>query len=99
MEGWLVVASGILLIAVMAVVIRRWSRRENWGAAHRLALAGGVLLTQAWVSFYLVPSDGVSQTVNMIGDVIFTLGAILLLIAAARTIRRTRTTPTVNDDK
>jgi hypothetical protein len=47
---------GILLPIVMTVVITRWSRREGWAAAHRLALAAGTLLTYAWAASSCWPS-------------------------------------------
>lgn len=98
-QGWLAVAVGIVLIAVLAVVIRRWARREGWGDAHRLALTGGALLTYAWASFALIPFGDVSQTVNLIGDIVFTLSAILLLIVAGQTVRKPQETPTENNDR
>jgi hypothetical protein len=41
----------MVLIVVMTLLITHWSRRAGWGAAHRLALAGGAMLTGAWGAF------------------------------------------------
>ncbi|MFH5801265.1 hypothetical protein [Haladaptatus sp. CMAA 1911] len=88
-QEWLAVAFGILLIGAMILLIGSWSQRTDWGEIHRIALAGGAMLTYAWISFVLVPYGGVSKTVDLVGDVVFTLGAVLLIIVAARRVRRT----------
>ncbi|MEU4405413.1 hypothetical protein AB0F88_12860 [Streptosporangium sp. NPDC023963] len=88
-EDWWGTAAGIALIAVMAVVISRWSRGDGWGAAHRLALAGGALLTQAFIGFLLLLLHGTATTANLIGQVILVLGALTLFLVARRTVRGT----------
>ena len=89
-ETWLGVAFGLVLIAAMAVVISRWSRRAGWGAAHRLGLAGGALLTYAWGGFVLSALlYGRTDAINLIGNIVFALAAIALLAAAVRTVRKT----------
>jgi hypothetical protein len=90
-ESWLGVAFGLLLVAVMVVLITRWSRRKGWSLAHRLALAGGALLTYAWGGFVLsVLLLGRTATVDLVGQAVFVAGAVALLTAAIRTVRRTR---------
>ena len=74
---WLTVAAGCALFAVGAVLCVRWSRSRGWDAAHRLAVAGGALLTYVWVG--LLNS----------GNPIFGIGAIVLLFIAARRVRKT----------
>jgi hypothetical protein len=88
-ENWLGVAMGIVLIAVMTVVIVRWSGRAGWAAAHRLALAGGTLLTYAWVGFVLLSLEGAATPFNLIGQSFLVLGALGLLLVAGRRVRRT----------
>lgn len=83
-ENWLGVWVGGVVIVVMAVVISRWSRRAGWAAAHRLALAGGALLTYAWVGFILLSIEGAATTVNLLCQVVLVLGAAALLAVAAR---------------
>jgi hypothetical protein len=92
-ETWLGVAIGVVLIAVMTVVITRWSRRAGWGAAHRLALAAGALSTYAWAGFLLLSLEGAANTVNLIGQTVLVLGAVALLLVAGRTARRTPGVP------
>jgi hypothetical protein len=69
----------------------RWSRREGWSAAQRLALAGGALLTYAWVGFVLSALLlGRTGAVDLIGNAVFAAGAVVLLAAATRKVRRTK---------
>jgi Icc-related predicted phosphoesterase len=72
-------------IAAIAL-IWRWSRQAGWGRPHVLALAGGALLTYAWHAFPQQPSAGSTGQIDLIGNAIFALGAVLLLAAAWRGI-------------
>jgi len=83
-ESWVGFAMGVALVAVMAVVVAGWSRRAGWGAAHRLALAGGTLLTYAWGGFVLLSLEGAATTGNLLGQTVLVLGAAALLTLAAR---------------
>lgn len=88
-EDWPGVAFGLLLIAAVAGLVIRWSRRDGWGAVHRLALAGGALLTYAWLGFVLSALIlGRTGAVDLIGNAVFAAGAVALLAAAARTVRK-----------
>jgi hypothetical protein len=87
-ESWLGVAFGLLLAVAMIGLVALWSRCEGWGAAHRLALAGGALLTYAWVGFLLTGLLGRTGAIHLIGNVIFASGAIALLTVAVRTVGR-----------
>ncbi|MER5649402.1 hypothetical protein [Streptosporangium sp. NPDC002524] len=86
-EDWWGVAAGVVLLAGAAVVIGGWSRRGGWGAAHRLALAGGALLTYAFGGFVLLVLHGTANTANLTGQVILVLGALALFLVACRTVR------------
>ncbi|WP_329429263.1 hypothetical protein OG339_10690 [Streptosporangium sp. NBC_01495] len=86
-EDWWGTAVGVALLAVMTVVISRWSRGAGWGAAHRLALAGGALLTYAFGGFILLLLHGTANTVNLIGQTVLVLGTLALFLAARRTVR------------
>jgi len=87
---------GLLLLAPLygcgALLIREVARRtgRGWDAAHGLALAGGALLTYAWIGFPMAPLDESSHTVDLIGNTIFALGALVLLAAAIRTVHKTK---------
>ena len=79
------VAGMLLVLAGAASMIARWSRAAGWSAGHELAAAGGFMLTYVWYSFVQVPSVGeTSPMVDLIGNVVFGLGAICLLMAAWR---------------
>jgi hypothetical protein len=81
----------VVLFAAGIALILVWSRRAGWNERHRLAVAGGFLLTYAWYGFVQVPSVGkVTLFVDRLGDVVFGAGALLLLFLA---ISRVRTEP------
>jgi hypothetical protein len=84
--AWVVVLGFLLLSAVVVLLVRSWSARPGWGDQQRLALAGGALLTYAWHAFVESPVVPVSPAVDLIGDVVFGLGAVALLVVAARRV-------------
>jgi hypothetical protein len=83
---WRGVVLNIVLLAALAIMTSRWSAREGWGAAHRLALAGGALLTRVWFAFLVEPLGEVALYDKLIHNTVFALGALALLGAAARTV-------------
>jgi hypothetical protein len=85
---WIAVAAWFVLAGVAVGLCVRWSRRRGWGAAHRLALAAGALLTYVWLGFTQVRSLGVSFATGLIGSTVLGIGALLLLAAAARALHR-----------
>ncbi|MBD1874382.1 hypothetical protein H6F75_12890 [Nodosilinea sp. FACHB-131] len=86
--GWAIVGIYLALYALIIKFVSRWSRSKRWGDAHRLALAGGALLTYAWYGFPQPPTAGSKGTVDLIGNGIFAMGAIVLLAIANRTVRQ-----------
>ncbi len=88
LSDWSIVAFYVLIFALATVMIVRWSGRLDWGAAHRLALAGGALLTYAWHSFPEKPVIGSTGPIDLVGNALFAIVAVLLLPAASRTVRR-----------
>lgn len=88
LAGWPLVFAYLLVYGLVAVLVVRWSGRAGWGAAHRLALAGGALLTYAWHSFPESPVLGSKGTIDLIGNVVFSVLAVILLFFAARNVRR-----------
>ncbi|MFF1925623.1 hypothetical protein ACFVW8_34250 [Streptomyces sp. NPDC058221] len=76
--GWAVLLAAVLVPCV------RWARSERWSGAHRTGLAGGALLTYAWVGFEQGRYLDVSRATGLIGGAVFTAGALVLLAAAAR---------------
>lgn len=73
--------------------------KPGLGAAHRLALAGGALLTYVWVRFTHARDMGVPYATGLWGGAVFGRGATILLMAAVRALpmagRTGRTAPEV----
>jgi hypothetical protein len=67
---------------------RPLSRRRGWGATHPLALAAPALLHQATTGFILTQLSGREGGIHIIGNVVFALGAVALLLVAVRVTRR-----------
>ncbi|RZU19715.1 hypothetical protein EV645_1933 [Kribbella rubisoli] len=85
-NGWL---EAVLLLAIEVLtvfVIVTWSRRTGWTRMHTLAAAGGALLTYAWHAFPEKPVFDAPHSTDLIGNAVFALLAVALLISA--TIRR-----------
>jgi hypothetical protein len=68
----------------MIKLVSQWSRSARWGNAHQLALAGGALLTYVWYGFPHPPAAGSKGVVDLIGNGIFAIGAIVLLVLSAK---------------
>jgi hypothetical protein len=89
-SDWVQAAAWFVLVGVLVVLSARWSRSRGWGAAQRLALAGGALLTYVWVGFQQAAALEVPQTTALLGNFIFGASAIALLAAAARAVNPAR---------
>jgi hypothetical protein len=85
---WFSVAWWFLLAGATAALFRYWSRRHGWTDLHRLALAGGALLTYVWVGFEHSRYLDTSTSNAITGNVIFGSGAIILLITAVSAQRK-----------
>jgi hypothetical protein len=81
-ESWAGTAFGVL--------VARWSRRVGWGHRHRLALAGGALLTYAWGGFLLSFLLGRTDPVHYLGNAVLAAAAAALLTVTVRRLRRSR---------
>ena len=86
LSDWPIVAFYVLIFGLVAVIVVRWSGRVDWGVAHRLALAGGAMLTYAWHAFPQRPVIGSTGAIDLAGNVVFAVVAVLLLLAACRTV-------------
>ena len=95
---WGVVGLYLGLFAVTIALVLRWSRASSdepgmgWGDRHRLALAGGALLTYVWYGWPGQPVIGARGQVDLVGNAVFSIGAVVLLAAAAARVRRPATT-------
>ena len=87
-SAWLVAAGWFLLVGGIGTLVLRWSRRRGWGESHRLALAGGALLTYVWLGFQQATFLDVSRSTAMLGNIVFGLGAIALLVVAWTSVVR-----------
>ena len=82
--AWLVAAGWTGLVAAAGALVLRWSRSRGWDDRHRLALAGGALLTYVWVGVVQASYLDVSRAEARLGNVVLGTGAVVLLILAAR---------------
>jgi hypothetical protein len=90
LPGWTRVGACILIAAVCFTLIFRWSYRSNWSVLHTLALAGGGILTYAWLGAFMEPETGPKTIIDHIGTMFFIGGAIGLFITAAKKMRTSR---------
>ncbi len=95
-EDWLGVALAVVLLIAASVVVAGLSRLAGWRDRHRLAVAGGALLTYAWAAFVVAEMRGNTDAVNLAGNVIFAVGALSLLAVAMRRTAR-QVVPPAND--
>jgi hypothetical protein len=84
LPGWAEVAASLLLVAVVAVAVTRWSRRPGFGERHRLALVAGAVLTYAWLGLVMPPESGPKTTFDHVGSVLLAGFAIALVALALR---------------
>lgn len=79
---WPILIGWCVLVAAAVLLCLRWSRSRRWTGGHRLALAGGALLTYAWVGFDQGRYLPASPTVRLVGSTVLAVGAVALLGAA-----------------
>lgn len=85
--AWLNVTGLLGLLLIGAFLFWRWSHRLAWSPRHSLGIAGGLLLTYAWYGFIQPPSvAGATPQIDLIGNAVFALGALILLLAAVRRV-------------
>ncbi len=84
---WVGVAAFAVAVVAVAVAVLVWSRRTGWGAAHRLALAGGALITYGWHGFLTEPVAGGGPVLTPVSHAVFGLAALGLLALELRTLR------------
>jgi hypothetical protein len=85
---WLYVGLALTLALLTIGTVWTWSRRRDWGDAQRLALAAGPLFTYAWTGFPQPPVMAADPTVDLIGNAVFAIAAIALVVIAAMRLRR-----------
>ncbi|MGA8113148.1 MAG: hypothetical protein WCA46_05765 [Actinocatenispora sp.] len=94
--AWPVIGCCLVPVLAGGSLLTHWSRRPGWGRVHRLAVARGALLTYVWVGVVHSASLGVPLPIGLAGNVVFGVGAIVLVVLAGR--RRVATpSPEVSD--
>ncbi|HUR06490.1 MAG TPA: hypothetical protein VM347_28350 [Nonomuraea sp.] len=68
----------------MTALVLFWSGRRGWDGRHRMALAGGALLTYVWHAFLSGPVVPSSPAMNLASHIVFGLGAVVLLVLVTR---------------
>ena len=77
--GWGAVAIYIALYLIAIIFVLSQSSRNGWGARHRLALASGAALAYAVHSFPQPSVTNEDPTIDLIGNSIFTVGAVAII--------------------
>jgi hypothetical protein len=72
------------LWVALAALAARWSVRAAWTPRHTLAATAAALVTYAWHAFPETPVVPVSSTVDLVGNAVFAVGAVLLMGMAWR---------------
>lgn len=91
---WVGVATAVVALALLVVLVARWSGRAAWGPWHRFALASAALLSYAWHSFLQEPVQGGTATINLVTHIVFTVVALLIIGYAHRRVRHHATATT-----
>jgi hypothetical protein len=93
--------AGVAVLAALWVVLAglaaRWSVRAAWTPRHTLAAAVAALVTYAWHAFPETPVVPVSNAVDLVGNAVFALGAVLLITMAWRRTAAASTIDTSSD--
>lgn len=84
---WVMVGVCMVLVLVASAAVTAWSRRKGWSDAHRLALTIGPLTTYAGYAFPSPAMYPASDTVDLVGNAVFALGAAALVGIAALKVR------------
>ena len=91
------VIMGLALLGIASSLVIYWSRQQGWSIEHQFALTAGALLTYAWGGFALTYILRPDDTVAWIGNVVFAVSAVVLLIAVAKTIHRAGSGQSIDD--
>ena len=81
--------AGVAVLAalwvVLAVLAARWSVRAAWTPRYTLTAAAAALVTYAWHAFPETPVFDAPRSTDLIGNAVFALLAVALLISATIT--------------
>jgi hypothetical protein len=82
--GWGAVAALLGLDAAMIAVVIAWGHAGTLELKHQLALGAGAAMAYGWHAFLQHPAVGQLDASVRVGNVVFLLGAILLIWFAAK---------------
>jgi hypothetical protein len=95
---WVSIGCWVVLVTGCAILLARCSQRPGWGRAHRLAVAGGALLTYLWAAFVHSAYLAVPRPIGLLGNVVFGAGAVAILALAIRADRHHRVAGSDDDE-
>ena len=78
------VAVIVALWAGLAALAARWAVRAAWTPRHTLAAAAAAMVTYGWHAFPETPAVPALPAVDLVGNTVFALGAVLLIGMAWR---------------
>jgi hypothetical protein len=91
LHNWTVVGAYAAIYALAVLLLAWWSGRANWSPLHTLAAGGGAMLTYALTAFPQQPVVGATGTVDLIGNTVFAVIAVVLLVMAVKSERQRKT--------
>ncbi|MZD06320.1 hypothetical protein GTW43_14630 [Streptomyces sp. SID5785] len=95
---WLLCGAWCAVVAGCVALGARWARAADWGPAHRLALAGGALLTYVWSGPVTAVQSGTPVQVALAGGAALGAGALWILYRGRRTAGAAAGTPGLGGD-
>lgn len=84
MQDWPLAAAQWALDVVAFVLLAGLARRAAWTPLHTLAVAGGAMLAYACHGFPQEPVAGSKGTIDLVGNTIFAIIAVVLLVFAVK---------------
>jgi hypothetical protein len=88
LPGWIHFGVMVAVAVALAAGVGRWMLRPAWTPVHAFALAAGALLTYAWNGFPQPPFVPAAPAVDLAGNAVLALGAVVLLAVTASRFRR-----------
>lgn len=82
--GWWAAAGTLLVDLGVAGAVLVWGKRAAWNLRQKLALGGGAALAYGWHAFVEKPVMGGTGLAVRTGNAIFLLGAVALIVFAAK---------------
>jgi hypothetical protein len=84
---WVGVSMNVVALLALCWLLLTWSRRQDWGARHVLAVAGAALVVRAVLSIFVEPLGDVDYPVKYAVNAVTIVGVVALLLLASRRLR------------